>query len=277
MLTSFSKLHEDFEGFESEYIKILTYDLKEGYKGRYKSYAYNRVCTIIDGSKDVKINGESQFTYGKDEFVLLPPHSTVDMEMKKDTRAMVFEISDQLVSKIHNNIENRFQQSISKDDDCYVSDVTTNMIGNMRKIKDAVFSESADQHFLVDLYAQELVYNLMHEKHILSKGFDKKTNTDLAVEIIKKEGNECITIQEVASLLHMSNANLTYLFKQEFNMSPKQYQNLIRIKKSKDLLLKYNVTEVAMMVGYTNISYFIRLFKSYYGITPKQYIMQKKS
>lgn len=51
------------------------------------------------------------------------------------------------------------------------------------------------------------------------------------------------------------------------------YLNYIRITEAKKLLLttKMNVTEVALNVGYSNTSYFIRQFKRYNKLSPKQF------
>lgn len=69
----------------------------------------------------------------------------------------------------------------------------------------------------------------------------------------------------------MSQANLDYYFKKDFNITPKKYQNQIKIDRARYLLKENNVTEVAMSLGFENISHFIRLFKEAYGVTPKQY------
>ena len=70
----------------------------------------------------------------------------------------------------------------------------------------------------------------------------------------------------------MSQANLNYYFKKEFGISPKKYQNHVKIERAKDMLYEGSVTQVAMRLGFVNISHFIRLFKAEYGLTPKQYL-----
>lgn len=274
MLNSFSRLQEEYHGIETNFMKILTYDLKQGLQDNYKSYAYNRICTIVDGSKEVTINNETNITYSKDEFILLPPNSTVDMFIKEDTKAVVFEISDRIINKIHSHVEETVQQDIKLKEDLFYSDLTAEIKQPIQKISKVIKSQVKDNRFLLDLYAQELVYNLIYQKHLFASKQTTKNEANIAAEIIKQEGNEDISIYEIANILRMSNANLTYLFKQQFGMTPKQYQNTIRLTRSKDLLIKYNVTEAAMRLGFTNISYFIRMFKNHYGVTPKQYKMK---
>lgn len=271
MLSSFSKLQEECQGIETDYIKILTYDLPKGHKDHYKSYAYNRICTILDGQKEVRINGKEQFSYSSDEFVLLKPHSTVEMNMTKDTTCVVYEISDSLIDNVQRGLESAYGEDISIPVDFFCNDLSIDLMSSMNRIQSAIEFNNGKE-FMIDLYAQEMVYKLIHEKHLNTKGIRSYNPVDLAVQMMKQSGNESITIQEIAKSMHMTSANLAYLFRQEVNMSPKQYQNILRIKKAKSLLLTNNVTEVATKVGFDNISYFIKLFKTFYGVTPKQFI-----
>lgn len=52
-----------------------------------------------------------------------------------------------------------------------------------------------------------------------------------------------------------------------------QYLRQLRMEEAGKLLLhtKKNVGEIASEVGYTDMKHFYRLFKSYYGMSPKDY------
>ncbi|WP_432409691.1 helix-turn-helix domain-containing protein [Wukongibacter sp. M2B1] len=84
-------------------------------------------------------------------------------------------------------------------------------------------------------------------------------------------------MKELAHSLNMSSCNFTKHFKQATGIIPKDYLKKTKMKKAKKLLLSGNMTEVAYDFGYDNISYFIRLFKTEYGITPKHYKALKSS
>ena len=85
-----------------------------------------------------------------------------------------------------------------------------------------------------------------------------------------------MTIKEIAYSLNLSPASLIQHFKNATGMTPKEYQNLLKINQSKEDLLLKNVSEVAYDLGFESISYFIKLFKHHLGITPKQYTMLHK-
>ena len=56
-------------------------------------------------------------------------------------------------------------------------------------------------------------------------------------------------------------------------MTPVKYLTSVRMKNAKTLLTlyDYNINEVAFRCGILDNTRFSHLFKSYYGISPKQY------
>ena len=52
-----------------------------------------------------------------------------------------------------------------------------------------------------------------------------------------------------------------------------EYLNTVRLNVAKDLLItsNYNLSEIAREAGYTDLSYFSKLFKKEYGISPSKY------
>ncbi|MEJ2423723.1 MAG: helix-turn-helix transcriptional regulator [Candidatus Thiodiazotropha sp.] len=78
----------------------------------------------------------------------------------------------------------------------------------------------------------------------------------------------------VSDLAHLSGRSLSSFnrdFKALYQMTAKQWLLEKRLSKAKELLESeaYSVTEVALKVGYNNISHFIKAFKSKYGLTPR--------
>ncbi|TDT72019.1 AraC family transcriptional regulator [Hypnocyclicus thermotrophus] len=268
MLNNFNKIAENYDNVESKYLKILYYDLSKGYKDTYKSYNNYRLCTILSGKKKVSVNNNTSFTYNSSEFLLLPPNSSVNMEINTDTKAVVYEFNSHLIEKISNKVEKKFAdiENITK------LNLSNNLSYSINNLKINIMRNEKEAKFFMDLYAQELVFQLLNEIPKEKNIQNKYNPAKIAKEIIEKDGNENLSIYEIAKILNMSQSNLDYYFKMEYGITPKKYQNKIKIKKSVNLLLKYSVTETAMILGFDNISHFIRLFKQYYNTTPKQYI-----
>lgn len=75
-----------------------------------------------------------------------------------------------------------------------------------------------------------------------------------------------------ADLCNMSEVNFRRLFKEYTGLSPIDYRNDLRLTAARGKLQsgEYNVSEVAELCGFSNLSFFIRLYKNKYGYTPKK-------
>ena len=75
-----------------------------------------------------------------------------------------------------------------------------------------------------------------------------------------------------AELCDMSEANFRRLFREYVGLSPIDYRNDLRLSHAKNKLQsgEYNVSEAAYESGFSNLSFFIRLYKKKYGHTPKK-------
>lgn len=74
---------------------------------------------------------------------------------------------------------------------------------------------------------------------------------------------------------------LRKLFKSEMGMTPHSYLTSLRIQMAEKLLcstenIEQNISEIAYVCGYCNSLYFSRVFKKYFGYSPKKYLEQKR-
>lgn len=77
----------------------------------------------------------------------------------------------------------------------------------------------------------------------------------------------------IADYFHITPAYLSQKFKDEYNISMIQYLYSVRIQESLKLLRekKLKVSEIALIVGFSNTNSFIRVFKQAMGISPGKY------
>jgi len=82
-----------------------------------------------------------------------------------------------------------------------------------------------------------------------------------------------IKATKMATLCNMSSSYFSRTFNEYMGMNFSEYVNYIRITEAEKLLVStaMNITEVANAVGFSTTSYFIKLFKSYKNISPKQF------
>ncbi|EOU1703969.1 helix-turn-helix transcriptional regulator [Clostridium perfringens] len=96
----FDRQLELSDGIETEYLRILYYTFEKNYNDTYKSYEYKRLCTIVDGEKNVRINNGKNIIYDSSKYMLLPPNSSVEMKIEKPTKALVLELNEDLINTV---------------------------------------------------------------------------------------------------------------------------------------------------------------------------------
>ncbi|MFC0558282.1 helix-turn-helix domain-containing protein [Halalkalibacter alkalisediminis] len=93
------------------------------------------------------------------------------------------------------------------------------------------------------------------------------------IDLIHKNYDTDITLEECASKLHYNANYLSSVFKQETNYTFSEYLAMYRFKKAKQWLIETNMTikEIAENLKYKNSQNFIRSFKKQEEMTPGQY------
>ena len=94
-----------------------------------------------------------------------------------------------------------------------------------------------------------------------------------AVEYIRAHFSENYTVDDLAAACHVSESHLHHIFRREWNISPMDYRNEIRLNLAANMMRRGDVSteELLAATGYSSAIYFRELFKRYYGMTPTQY------
>lgn len=109
---------------------------------------------------------------------------------------------------------------------------------------------------------------LMLPKHISSCYIVER-----AIEYIKAHYMEPITLSEVAEYVGVTPNYLCKRFQEHTETKFTAYVNFVRVRQAQILLLTtpMRVAAISDTVGYTDPSYFIRLFRQYTKYTPMQF------
>lgn len=85
--------------------------------------------------------------------------------------------------------------------------------------------------------------------------------------------SEPITVPMLAHLAGLNHFVLLKEFKKTFQQPPVAYIRQKRMEKAVSLLMNTSqaVTQIALSVGFTDIAYFSRVFKQYFGCAPSEY------
>jgi AraC-like DNA-binding protein len=114
------------------------------------------------------------------------------------------------------------------------------------------------------LIRSELTYSNSENYNKISEAVDFLYNNYL---------NNEFRISQLYEIAHMSPKYFETLFFKEFKCTPKEYIILLKLNQAKELLKneRYSVGEIATLLGYADIFYFSKLFKSKTGYTPTEY------
>ena len=91
-----------------------------------------------------------------------------------------------------------------------------------------------------------------------------------AISYIGKNYDKQLRIKDMAESCHMSETNFRRIFSEYMGLPPLEYFNLIRINKACELIKStmLSMEDIAMRVGYMQISTFNRNFKKFIGESP---------
>ena len=129
-------------------------------------------------------------------------------------------------------------------------------------------------HILILLFSYGYIRE-SDDSHITS---ENRRHIKSALEYITDHYSEKISISEMAQLAGFSENYFMSLFRQYVGMSCIQYVNHYRIQKAAHALEETtkSVSEIAMIHGFDNISYFNLQFRRTFGMTPREFRSKRK-
>ena len=132
-------------------------------------------------------------------------------------------------------------------------------------------------------YSDEIVSHLLPALVLLAaslppdaRAADQPHNLVLANRIRQYIGThftEQLTLVDSGEALSMSPYHLAHIFKDMTGMSPIHYMIRCRIGEAQNLLIStdYSATQIAAIVGYTNVNHFNAIFAKLVGLPPIRY------
>ncbi len=109
---------------------------------------------------------------------------------------------------------------------------------------------------------------------LLEKDKNKPSHVDKALGYMHSNYANGITVSEVAASVGLDRKYLSVLFSKQVGMSPSKYLIALRLSKAAELMSKHgeSPTTAAVSVGYYDICHFSKVFKSHFGVSPREYV-----
>ncbi len=137
-------------------------------------------------------------------------------------------------------------------------------------------SEVSPSFYLTDEGEQQvpqvgLQFDRSIEANRQTANLDLNTRLDRSRQFMDKNLSRSISLDVLADEASLSKYHYSRLFKATFGMAPMKYLQRKKLEEAHRLLLSgLRVNEVAVKLGFKDVSYFSNRFKKHFGIRPSQ-------
>ena len=139
------------------------------------------------------------------------------------------------------------------------------------------------------------ISNLLSNRNKLKQSFINSPNQNIGTialtkadenflekvkQIIHKNMSETLfNVDSLSEELHMSRSSLHRKIKGISELTPNDFIQLVRLKKAVELLEEgsYRINEICFLVGINSSSYFSKIFKKQFGMSPKDFVKKRES
>lgn len=208
------------------------------------------------------------------------PHETETLTHGTKTTLVQFDIND--FASFKSNLNKSLYRYINTGETpIYIFKAGTEenlMITNCIDIivKESTWQKHGYEHF-VNSGVQSIIgslyrYNLLHDTDSF---FDNKYIDKVmpALSYIDIHYAEPLNLEAVSETVNINPSYFCRVFKKSTNSTFTEYLNFVRVMKSEKRLTNHadSISDIAMSVGFSSVSYFNRVFKRVKGISPSDY------
>jgi AraC-like DNA-binding protein len=245
------------------------------------------VTSMLRGKKIMHLFDDPSFEYLPGETVIVPKNVEMKIDfpeanLENPTQCIALAIDNQIITDTLEFLNEKYPKEGKNnlwklDYENYFFYNNVALAATINKLIKDCMGTDITKDALANLTLQELIVRIIQTQ--TTKRFENTeildSNSPIAptVEFIRNNIRENINLKDLSKKACMSTTSFYRYFKKELGMSPIEYILNEKIKYAKKLLSNPNiqVNEVSYATGFEDCNYFIRLFKKYEGVTPKQY------
>jgi AraC-like DNA-binding protein len=247
------------------------------------------ITSMVRGKKVMHLFDKPAFDYLPGETVIVPANETMvidfpEAETANPTQCIALAVDEQYMNATLHYL-NTFYNSDKQDAhewklqfNKYHFDNDTEVTGLINKLIRVCSGTDKAKNVFADLNLKELLIRLVQSQYLQQVSVEIENNTNhnrqhYVLHYIHEHLTEKIAVDILCRKAYLSRNMFFIWFKEQFGITPLEYINKERIKLAKQLLAdKHNtVTSVSNQCGFSDVNYFVRLFKKSEGITPGIY------
>lgn len=245
------------------------------------------LCVIAQGAKEVYV-GDSRYRYDADRYLIatleLPLTGRV-VEASKEWPylSLRLELDPALVSSVMVEADLPAPTVQGEAKAVFVSALDAGLLDAVVRLARLVHAPD-DAKVLMPPAKREIVYRLLKGeqgerlRHLPMLGGHTHRIAQ-AVDRLRKAYDQQVSIDGLARELGMSPSGFHHHFKTVMDMSPLQYQKLIRLQEARQLMLgeSLDASSAGYRVGYDDPSHFSRDYKKHFGNSPVRDVERLRS
>ncbi|WP_160359319.1 AraC family transcriptional regulator [Clostridium chromiireducens] len=270
------------------FLPLNIYDSrKEGYLSAIDQHWHKEteITLVVEGDVIFKVNKDT-YHASKGDVIIISPYNTHSAQIisPKEGFALtiVFDLS-MLKSSSQFGISYKYIDPIlegKRDITAFIPSYDKNYIFAeiIKNITDLFVNEKFGYELEINSELLKFLYNMYkkyEEKYNGERliGDESARGMKKAIDYINDHYNDKITIKELASITNYSESYFMHYFKNITNLSVIEYIIKIRLVKSLDLLAgtELSITDISGEIGFNSVSYFTKLFKKQFKLTPIKY------
>lgn len=149
-------------------------------------------------------------------------------------------------------------------------------INHVRILEEIINQNDLSSIFKFKTMLDDILFTIVDridKKYLDKLNFKGYLRQNDVIQYIEKNLSNQLRISKIALDLNISKSQLCKDFKDDLNMSLKDYINSEIMKKSKQLLLSTSlyITEISDLLGFTDPYYFSRFFSKHENISPREF------
>jgi AraC-like DNA-binding protein len=244
------------------------------------------ITSMVTGKKVMHLDNHPDFAYLPGETVILPAKQQMVIDFPESThinptQCIALMVNSEYVQDTmhylndcyNGGTEDRHEWNIDFSQYHFSNDAE--IAETINKIIRNCSSSDKAKNIYTDLSLKELLIRLVQSQYLKRVQMDKDDKKNFnrqhfLLDYIHGHLTEKLGVDSLSRKAYMSRNEFFKWFRMQFGISPLEYINRERIKLAKELLATQNttITETAYQCGFTDVNYFVRLFKKAEGITP---------
>ena len=241
----------------------------EDWHSQLHSHHFTELFYVIKGKGGFIIEND-EFEVKADDFIIINPNTMhTEVSLNKNPLEYIVIALDGLSFEIPNNsLKNYVNYNYQQHQDKVLNYL-------LLLVKESLVKEEHYEEMCQQL-VQVLLLNILRLNNLQVTASEKKKMKKEAFIIkdyIDRYYHEDITLDVLASKLHMNKFYLAHEFKKDVGVSPISYLVQRRIHESKYLLkdTDLSVSQISDILGFSSLSYFAQTFKRSTSLSPLQY------